>query len=756
MQTSHRWIGLVLLLLFIAFIYLSLVLLSPPKAVPESADVQVFSAQRALKHLEIIAKEPHSSGTPAHEKVKNYLLKYCRSMGLEVSLHDATGLREFPGLVLVGRTQNIIARLKGTQSQKTILVMSHYDSQPNTPGAADDGAGIAAMLESIRALKAGPPLKHDVVFLMTDLEEVGLLGAEAYVNQLLKPKDVGILLNFESRGNSGVSFTFEVSDQNGWLMREFAKAAQYPFANSLAYEIYKLMPNDSDFTMFKDTGISGLNAAFIEGFSYYHSPEDTPENINLGSVQHHGTHMLGLIRHFGQLSLSQTKASDAIFFNLIGTWLVLYPASWDWALILLTTILFGVVMVIGLRKKRIQWADFFWGLWYFIDVIGLALGLTYLLHLTIPALYPHYSNFYASNFYNATDYLYTLLGFGILAFMVIFGRLARKRQPESLSLGAIMLLVVMMYLIKIFLQTGAFIVYIPLLAVFTVYLILFGLGIQHKENPLFYAFSQWLAALPMLGIWVPFVYIFFVVFSWDIPYAAVLMIVLMTPLFINSLSLIPKLWIEGLGLFLVLLGLVLGHLHAAYTPQKPLQSNLFYALDLDNSTAHWVSMQKNRDAWNQQYLQQKEKSTLSEFFGAERKVWKNTAPALPSAGSTLIILQDTMIAQQRKLTLRVMPSSETNTLELRFPPKTKIIKVNERQINEDTTEGNVRLRFYAPPQEGLELICEIPLENQMEITVFDRKMGLPVSLMAHPVPKEFIPAPNYYSHVTLLKKSVSL
>jgi hypothetical protein len=70
-----------------------------------------------------------------------------------------------------------------------VLVMSHYDSVHNSPGAADDSLGAAAALEIARALKAGPQPARDVIFLFTDGEEAGLLGAEAFFarDPLLRP-----------------------------------------------------------------------------------------------------------------------------------------------------------------------------------------------------------------------------------------------------------------------------------------------------------------------------------------------------------------------------------------------------------------------------------------------------------------------------------------------------------------------------------------------------------------------------------------
>jgi len=49
------------------------------------------------------------------------------------------------------------------------------------PGAADDGAAVAAVLETVRALRTQAPLRNDLVVLLIDGEENGLLGAQAVV-----------------------------------------------------------------------------------------------------------------------------------------------------------------------------------------------------------------------------------------------------------------------------------------------------------------------------------------------------------------------------------------------------------------------------------------------------------------------------------------------------------------------------------------------------------------------------------------------
>ncbi|MGI4735661.1 MAG: M20/M25/M40 family metallo-hydrolase [Janthinobacterium lividum] len=263
-------------------------LIQPPQPLAATAPATSFAAGRALHDVAVIAQRPHSIGTPANAAVRNYIQSRCRELGCPTLVQDTTVLVANGGQLTLGRVQNIIARMPGRQPDgKAVLVVAHYDSQPHTPGAGDDAAGVAALLEAMRALRAGPPLAHDVIWLFTDGEEVGLLGARAYAADTARlRRTVGVALNFEGRGNRGPSLTFEVSPQNGWVMREYARVAPTPLASSLFYEAYRHLPNDTDFTPLRQAGLTGLNFAFVDGYSYYHSPADTPAHLDLGSLQH--------------------------------------------------------------------------------------------------------------------------------------------------------------------------------------------------------------------------------------------------------------------------------------------------------------------------------------------------------------------------------------------------------------------------------------------------------------------------------------
>jgi Zn-dependent M28 family amino/carboxypeptidase len=132
----------------------------------------------------------------------------------------------------------VVARLAGTGSGKALLLMAHYDSRGTAPGASDDGYGVASLLETARALTTSPPLTSDIIFLFTDGEEDGLLGAQAFVSSHRWAAHVGVVLNFEARGNAGPVLMFQTSDDNGALVRQLARAAPHPVASSLSQAVY--------------------------------------------------------------------------------------------------------------------------------------------------------------------------------------------------------------------------------------------------------------------------------------------------------------------------------------------------------------------------------------------------------------------------------------------------------------------------------------------------------------------------------------
>lgn len=341
-----NWKQWALPVLLVAAVMLNKIILYPPAPMPADSDPLGFSAMRAFSHIEEIATEPHAVGTPANKRVRDYLLGHLQAAGLEVEVQTAQIVDFYRGqrsTRYAATVHNIVARLKGSDPQgKALLLMSHYDSVYYGPGAGDDAAGTAVLLETLRAVQAGEPLENDVIFLITDAEEVGLFGAQAFFKEHRWAADAGLILNFEARGSKGPANMFQTGRLNDQMIKTYASAVKKPLANSLTVKIYQAMPNDTDLSISLADDIPGMNFAFIEGHYDYHTKGDNPVNLSRETVQHMGDQALAMTRVMGNKALPLGDTTQAVFFDFLSLFLVSYPVWISWIIAGFAVVLFGV------------------------------------------------------------------------------------------------------------------------------------------------------------------------------------------------------------------------------------------------------------------------------------------------------------------------------------------------------------------------------------------------------------------------------
>lgn len=373
----------------------ALALYRPPSVVPASAPPGEFSAERALRHLAVIAASPHPTGSPRNAEVRGYLLEVLRGLDLAPRVQTAEVSASSRGRAVPGgAVHNVIATLEGAARGPAVLLVAHYDSVKGSPGASDDGAGVAALLETARALRAGPRLARDVVFLLTDGEELGLVGAQAFADRELDSIPVAVVVNIEARGSRGPSLMFETSEGNAGLIDDFVSAAPYPFASSLSSEVYRRMPNDTDFTVFRRRGIPGYNFAYIDGLRHYHTPGDSIEHLDPRSLQHHGSHALALSRRLGGSPTVPAKPGvdrDAIYFNVVGSVIAHYSSVWVWPLCVLSAALLAAALQWGVRRGRLRWRGVALGFASLLAGLFLAAAAAGLFWAAVRALDPDYT-----------------------------------------------------------------------------------------------------------------------------------------------------------------------------------------------------------------------------------------------------------------------------------------------------------------------------------------------------------------------------
>ncbi len=474
-------IGMIIVIL--ALIITSLKHATPPA--PLSADVSpsVFSSARAMSIVRHIAQKPHPIGTSENAKVRNYLVAELKALGLEPHIQTALGINKPDQWGSVGVVHNVLVRVPGRISGKALLLAAHYDSTHTGPGAADDGASVAAILKTLRALKTLPALQNDLICIFTDGEEAGLLGAESFVAEHPWAKQIGLVLNFEYRGNRGPFVMFETSPGNGKLINGFAKAAPHPLGNSLMYELYKRMPNDTDMTVFKRAGIPGMNFAAIEGHTRYHTQLDRPELLQEGSLQHQGEILLALAQYFGNASLDDLQSSDSVYFDAPGLGLVNYPVSRVLPLCGVMILLFAIVLSLGLKSGELRAARTALGALAFLIITPVLAGICQLLWLGIRRLHPQYDTLLQGDTYNSHWYLLAsvMLVIGLFAFMQ--SGLQRWIRPMELAFGAIACWLIFLIAVSIELPGVSFLFFWPLAPLLFTFCILFWQRIKNTSSP---------------------------------------------------------------------------------------------------------------------------------------------------------------------------------------------------------------------------------------------------------------------------------
>jgi len=319
----------------------------PPRLDSSRRSALPFSVERALSDVRALSQQSGEIGSSGNAARRRYILESLSRLDIPTEVQSTDAVVSLLGRVVAARVHNVVARLPGREHRPALLLSAHYDTVPNSPGAADDAAGVATLLETARTLRGSTALARDVIFLFTDGEELGLLGAEAFAGEHAFAHDVGWVLNFEARGSGGASAMYETSLPNGDLIRHFSAAVPHPVGNSLISSLSRLLPNDTDFTVFRRRGIAGYAFAFADGFANYHRPSDTVSELDPRSLAQHVSYAVALTQMLSSAPSERADAGNVVYFDVLGRFAISYPQWLARALALLLVVL--VVVLIGGR-----------------------------------------------------------------------------------------------------------------------------------------------------------------------------------------------------------------------------------------------------------------------------------------------------------------------------------------------------------------------------------------------------------------------
>lgn len=370
-----------LLLAALGAVGLAIFATTPP--LPRGSDTPPaeFSARRAMADVTEIGRAPHPTGSADNARVRRWLAARLTALGLSVrsasapmSAKGAERLAKWSGDPTIHPVINLVATLPGRdRTLPALVLMAHYDSVWDSPGAADDGAGVAAILEVVRALKAGGPAQRDVIALFTDGEELGLEGARAFFAADPDRSRVGVVVNLEARGGGGRAAMFETGPDNGAMMQVYIDHVRRPSTTSLSIFIYERLPNSTDFTPAKALGLPGFNIAFIGRPGLYHSPLATPANLDQGALQDLGAQALELTRALADRTVLPDRAPNLVFFDALGLFVIAYPPAVGWVVLGVA----GVLLLVAAWRVRAGAGDIARGAVATILVLLLGGGLLF-------------------------------------------------------------------------------------------------------------------------------------------------------------------------------------------------------------------------------------------------------------------------------------------------------------------------------------------------------------------------------------------
>ncbi|MCP4304920.1 MAG: M20/M25/M40 family metallo-hydrolase [bacterium] len=330
----------------VALVIIGISPLLSPAVNPANAPEQEFSAERAMGHVKVIGREPHPMGSAENARVRDYIVAQLRELGLDPELQTISSPDYFapPGHQV--DVTNIIATVRGTANTKAVALMAHYDTVPSTPGANDNSTAVAALLETARAVLAGPRPNNDLILLFTDAEEPSPRpGSKALLRHRVA-SEIGFIVNLEAAGGTGASLLAEVSGSTSWVVGELAAASADPVGYSAITEMTSLFGDlGTDFDSFQNAGYPGVHFAYMHNSPIYHTAADHLDSVDLGSLQHHGTHALGIARHFGSLDLAVVPDKGKSTFFAVGPAFVRYPASVSLPLAIVAFVGFGWAVV---------------------------------------------------------------------------------------------------------------------------------------------------------------------------------------------------------------------------------------------------------------------------------------------------------------------------------------------------------------------------------------------------------------------------
>lgn len=690
-----------------------------------------FSTERALIPLKEITKAPRFVGSEENTHVREFLIQSLKDLGLNPETQQGYILNEKFGRM--NQPINIVAKIKGTESGKALLVFSHYDSAL-TPsfGASDAGSGVVAILESLRAYNAsGKQPKNDLIILFTDAEEVGLVGAKLFVREHRWAKDVGLSLNFEARGSGGPSsMIVETNQGNKNLIKGFMKAnPEFPVASSLLYSVYKMLPNDTDSTILREEGdIDGLFFAFIDDHFDYHTAGDNFERMDRNSLEHQGSYLMPLLNYFADADLGLIQSTeDYVYTNFPVIKMIAYPFSWVMPMLITAILLFISLLVIGFKTRKLNLKSVLKGFVPFLLSILVMFIVGFFGWSILLKIYPHYTEILQGFTYNGHAYIGFFVSLSLALCWFSYSKFQKEESTANIFVAPLFLWLIINILLAVYLKGAAYFI-LP----FYCALVSFWILIKKESSS---SFLHLILGTPAIFMFSPLVQTFPVGLGLRTIVISTVFTVLIFGLLLSFLSTFAYKKRASIVFMITALCLfVFAHATSDFNEDHKKPNSLIYMQDLDTKKAYWLTYDSILDDWTKIYigLEPKEASTL--FNPSARSKYNSgytfaaEAPHYDIPHYKATIMQDTLIGNQRKVRLKFSAGKKADVLRLYVDQKITFsaLSYNGIEVVKKLTykKNNRLLTFYVQEQDSLEVLYTIPKDINPTFTLHEYSFDL--------------------------------
>ena len=712
-----------------------------------------FSIDRALFHLKNISKKTHHVGSEEHTVVRDYIFKELEKLNLSPEIQDQVVVNN--KWRAATNTSNVIATIKGSGNGKALLLLTHYDSNPHSSlGASDAGSGVVTILEGVRAFLAkNKQPKNDIILLFSDAEELGLLGAKAFVENHPLAKNIGLVLNFEARGSGGPSYMLmETNGKNSKLLTEFLKAnPNYPAANSLMYSIYKMLPNDTDLTVFRENAdINGFNFAFIGDHFDYHTAQDSYERLDRETLLHQADYLTTTLNYFSDSDLNNLNSDkDFVYVNFPFMRLLHFPFSWVSPLTILGGICLLILLFFGFSLNKLTSKGILKGFAPFLISLVLCVGISYLLWKGLLLIHPQYQDILHGFTYNGYQYIaaFTFLNLWIL--FKVYKSSFKDIKAADLVVAPIVFWLIINILISLYLK-GAGYFLIPMFAAIIIIASEIFFSLEKNQKIVLYT----ILSIPLIYIFAPQVKMFPVGLGLKILFVSAIFLVLMfsllTPLLHQYRSKKLFSFVTGLGA-VIFFGLATYNSGFDIDKKKP--NSMVYVQNVDEGTSYWATYNKVLDNFTQQFLGDNPTkgsitSTLKSKYNT-RFSYHKKAENKPIKSIITTINKDTIIDNKRQVSFTLTPERKVNKIELLANNKITFfsLKVNGASANIDkeliVENGTILIYHLANNDSNITVEFGVPENENPDITIVESSYDLLTNPLFSITPRtdEMMPTP---------------